>query len=128
MARITIEDGQLVVHIEGLDRILALKSSIRVPLAHVRAVTPRPEIPSALNWRLIRAPGTLVPGVVRAGSFYHVGEGWYFFDVHDPEKSVAIDLADEHYKRLVVQVDGERPEEAAARIAAAVSALPPRRG
>lgn len=121
MARIVIEDGQLTVRVEGVDRVLALKSTIRVPLTHVRGVTPYPEVNMGINWRLWRLPGTEIPGVVRAGSFYHAGKGWYFFDVHDPQKSIAIDLIDERYQRIVVQVDGETPDEAAQRITAAIS-------
>ncbi|HZU77746.1 MAG TPA: hypothetical protein VFA70_13340 [Dehalococcoidia bacterium] len=35
--------------------------------------------------------------------------------------SIAIDLANEHYKQIIVQVDGETPEEAARRIEAAIT-------
>jgi hypothetical protein len=32
-----------------------------------------------------------------------------FWDVHDPAKAIGLDLRDEHYTKLVVQVDN--PEE-----------------
>ena len=51
----------------------------------------------------IRAPGAHVPGVINAGTFHIHGER-VFWDVHDPAKAVVIELADEHYARLVVQV------------------------
>jgi hypothetical protein len=52
-------------------------------------------------------PGAHVPGVITAGTFHIPGER-VFWDVHDPAKAVVIELADEHYARLVVQVADPR--------------------
>jgi hypothetical protein len=60
----------------------------------------------------IRAPGTHVPGVITAGTFYQEGER-VFWDVHDPESTVVIQLKDERYVRLVIEVD-DPPATAAA--------------
>ncbi|MGA9449231.1 MAG: hypothetical protein WBV26_22515, partial [Candidatus Sulfotelmatobacter sp.] len=49
-------------------------------------------------------PGTNVPGVITAGTFYQDGER-VFWDVHDPEKTIVIDLHDERYNELVVEAD-----------------------
>jgi hypothetical protein len=46
-------------------------------------------------------PGTNVPGVITAGTFYQDGKR-VFWDVHHPEKTVVIDLHDERYNELVV--------------------------
>lgn len=35
MARIEIHDDSLTVHMQGMDRLLALKSTVTVPLEHV---------------------------------------------------------------------------------------------
>jgi hypothetical protein len=43
-------------------------------------------------------------GVITAGTFYQEGER-VFWDVHDPEKTVVIRLKDEHYARLVIEVE-----------------------
>jgi len=48
-------------------------------------------------------PGTNLPGVITAGTFYQDGRR-VFWDVHDPEKTVAIDLHDERYSQLIVEV------------------------
>ena len=53
----------------------------------------------------IRLPGTHLPGVIAAGSFYTFGGEWVFWDVHDPQKALTINLAHEHYIKLVVEVD-----------------------
>jgi hypothetical protein len=116
MAQIEVSDGSLVVNVTGVDKVLALKSRLEVPLEHVSGVEVRPA--AARNWwHGFRLPGTHLPGVVTAGSFYAAGE-WVFWDVHDPDRTIAIQLRDEHYTRLVIQVDD--PEAAAATIKAAI--------
>lgn len=55
----------------------------------------------------IRSPGTHIPGVITAGTFYIDGER-IFWDVHDPARAVVIELHDERYARLIVQVAGPR--------------------
>jgi hypothetical protein len=49
-------------------------------------------------------PGTNVPRVIRAGTFYQEGKR-VFWDVHHPERTIVIDLHDERYNALVVEVD-----------------------
>jgi len=44
-----------------------------------------------------------VPGVITAGTFYQ-DCGRVFWDVHDPEKTVTIDLNEERYSQLIVEV------------------------
>lgn len=48
-------------------------------------------------------PGTNVPGVLTAGTFYQDGKR-VFWDVHHPEKTIVIDLHDEEYNELIVEV------------------------
>jgi hypothetical protein len=112
MAEIELSNESLVVKVTGVDKVLALKSRLEVPLEHVSGVEIRPEAARAW-WHGYRMPGTHIPGVITAGSFYQSGE-WVFWDVHDPDKTVAIQLRHEHYTRLVIQVDD--PEATAATI------------
>jgi hypothetical protein len=59
----------------------------------------------AREWQKgLRAPGTHVPGVITAGRFFQHGDR-VFWDVHDPEKTIVIGLADERYARLVIEVE-----------------------
>jgi hypothetical protein len=67
MARIEIADGTLTVHMEGIDRVLALKSSVSIPLEHV--VDAEQDVDEASHvFHGLRMPGTSVPGLVTAGS------------------------------------------------------------
>ena len=105
MAQIDIDGDTLVVNVEGLDKLWALKSRRTIPLANVRGATLDPGIVAGPKG--VRAPGTHLPGVIVAGTFHTEGER-VFWDVHDPAKAVVIELADERYARLVIEVDDPR--------------------
>jgi hypothetical protein len=99
MTNITIEDAKLVIEVQGWDKLLSLKSRLEIPLDHVSRVR------SAADERVggIRATGTRISGVITAGTFHQHGKK-VFWDVHDPAKAIAIDLHDEHYSTLIVEV------------------------
>ena len=100
---LSIAEGKLTLHVRGADKLWALKSSLEIPLIHIAAVRADPE--AARGWyHGIRMPGTNVPGVITAGTFYQDGKR-VFWDVHHPEKTIVIDLHDERYNELVVEVD-----------------------
>lgn len=103
MAEIELNPSSLVVHIRGVDQFFALKSQLEVPLEHVAAVEVSP--PEARRiWHGLRVGGTNLPGVITAGRFIDHGE-WAFWDVHDPDKAIAIHLHDERYAKIVIGVD-----------------------
>jgi hypothetical protein len=111
-AVIEITDDRLVVQIEGADRLWALRSRLEVPLANVVDVAPAAA--QAREWlHGVRLGGTHIPGVISAGRFYERGK-WVFWDVHDPEHAIGIQLRDEKYDQIVVEVGD--PEDAITRI------------
>lgn len=102
MATVEITADELIVRIEGWDRLWAMSGALRVPLRHVSGASSGEA--AAHEWyKGLRLGGTNIPGVLTAGYFYKHGS-WVFWDVHDPALAVAIDLHDEHYKQLIVQV------------------------
>jgi hypothetical protein len=116
MADIEITPTTLVIHIQGFDQFFALKSRLEVPLEHIAGVdASAPEAHEV--WHGLRMGGTNVPGVITAGRFVQHGD-WAFWDVHDPDKAIAIRLHDEHYAKLVIGVDN--PRATAQAIAAAI--------
>jgi hypothetical protein len=99
---LSIAEGKLTLHVRGADQLWAFKSTLEIPLIHIAAVRAGPEV--ARGWyHGIRLPGTNVPGVITAGTFYQDGKR-VFWDVHHPEKTIVIDLQDERYSELVVEV------------------------
>lgn len=101
MALISVDGDNLVVEIEGMDKLWSLKSRLTIPLANVRGATADPGI--AAEPKGVRAPGTNVPGVITAGTFHQDGER-VFWNVHHAARAIVIQLADERYARLVVEV------------------------
>jgi hypothetical protein len=99
MTTVSTSDDKLVVDIKGWDQVWALKRRLEVALDHItdiRAATD--EVP-----RGVRIPGTHFPGVIAAGTFYDMGEK-VFWAVHDSRRAIAIDLHDEDYSMLVLEV------------------------
>jgi hypothetical protein len=102
MVDLSISGGNLVVNVQGADKLWAFKSSLEIPLAHIAEITADPSIARGW-WHGIRFPGTNLPGVVTAGTFYQDGKR-VFWDVHNPENTVVIKLRDERYNELIVEV------------------------
>jgi hypothetical protein len=177
MATIEITDRDLVVHIHGWDKLLALRSTITVPLAHVKGATARPGDAEYDQMQGARLAGGYWPGSFAAGYFWVTGgvagehqgalakleaarqalatgadpEGCYaaavarvdeaiesvkrglalakvpeekrylaFYDVHDPSRTIGLDVEHERLRRVVVELDDEAPEAAVARVLAAL--------
>ena len=99
---LSISEGNLVLHVKGADKLWAFKSSLEIPLGHVVEI--RADSDAARGWyHGIRMPGTNVPGVITAGTFFQDGKR-VFWDVHNPENTVVIELMDERYTELIVEV------------------------
>jgi hypothetical protein len=112
-----VRDGKLIVTITGWHRFWAFKKRVEVPLEHVEDVEINPDVArqSPGMWKL---PGTYLPRVIVAGSYYGRGE-WTFCDVRNPDKAAIITLSGERYRRLIVEVDD--PEGTIALVRGALS-------
>ena len=99
MTTVSTSDGKLIVEVQGWDKLWAFKSRLEIPLEHVTGAR------SAVNERAagIRATGTYVPGLITAGTF-HQADKRVFWDVHDYERAIAIELKDDRYTALVIEV------------------------
>jgi hypothetical protein len=175
MAELKITESDLIIDIKGLDQLLALRSSLTIPLSSIKGVALRP--PDARgegNIKAYRVAGAYM-GNILAGYFWaseglgaspgpvlqrleqareaieawpneasaaaaaqvreaeaiiraaaeragqasdDAGRGWAFFMVTDPDRTIGIDVEHGRIRRVVVDVDGETPEAAVARIRA----------
>jgi hypothetical protein len=116
MVNVSIEGDRVRFEVEGWDKLWALKSQLEIPLEHIREVRVDPT-PARGWWHGIRMPGTQIPGLLTAGTFYQ-HEGAVFYDVHDPERTIVLELDHEHYRRLVIEVDD--PQRVAAQLQSAI--------
>jgi hypothetical protein len=102
MIDLAIGEGKLTLRVQGADKLWAFKSTLEIPLVHIAGVRADPEIARGW-WHGVRMPGTNIPGVITAGTFYQDGKR-IFWDVHNPANTVVITLRDERYDELVVEV------------------------
>lgn len=119
MVTLEIAEGFLHLDVVGADRLWSLKSRLSIPIAHIADAVPASD--EARRWyHGIRAPGTNIPGVITAGTFYGT-DGCVFWDVHDPANAIAIALHDERYAKIVVEVSD--PAAAIALVRGAVASM-----
>lgn len=104
MVDLRVHDDTLEVEIRGLHKVWALKSRLRVPLAAIAGVRRAPPDATSGWWKGWRVPGTHLPGVIVAGTYYKDGEK-HFWDVRNPERAVEIDLVGSEWDRLYLEVD-----------------------
>jgi hypothetical protein len=102
MVDISIAEDRLHLRVMGADQLWSFKSSLEIPLQHVAGIRADPSVARGW-WHGLRMPGTNLPGVITAGTFYHDGKR-VFWDVHRPENTVVIELHDERYNELIVEV------------------------
>jgi len=98
MTKLSVTEGEVTIEVQGWDKLWSLKSRLEIPLEHVIDVRLSDDPIEG-----IRAPGTHIPGVITAGTFVLEGNS-VFWDVHDPAKTIAIDLRDERYSKLIIEV------------------------
>jgi len=118
MVRIAVHDDRVHFDVEGWDKLWAFKSQLDIPLSHIVSVRIDPE-PARGWWHGLRIQGTDIPGIITAGTYYQM-DGVVFYDVHDPERTIVIELDHESYKRLVIEV--EDPPYAVALLREAIKA------
>ena len=102
MVDLSITSGTLELHVRAADKLWALKSSLEIPLHHIAGIRADPSIARGW-WHGWKMGGTSIPGVITAGTFYQDGKR-VFWDVHNPENTVVIELEDDRYDELIIEV------------------------
>ena len=104
MTDISFEEHKIIIKIEGIDKILSLKSEISVPIEHILSVSKADDI--AQKWLGIKGikklAGSNLPGVISEGTFYDKGR--VFLDIHHPENTILLTLRNDKYKEIIVEV------------------------
>jgi hypothetical protein len=117
MVDVMVQGDRVVFEVEGMHKLWALRSRLEIPLRHVRSVRADPSVARGL-WRGLKLAGSDIPGLFAAGTFYRQGR-LIFYDVRDPSHAIVVELDDETYDRLVVEV-----RDPAAVVATLTAALP----
>ncbi|MFC1554552.1 hypothetical protein ACFL7D_07960 [candidate division KSB1 bacterium] len=102
MVNITVEGDRVVFSVQGLHKVLALKSGIEVSRSHI--VSAYTDESVFTFYKGMRVPGTHIPGVITAGTFRKDGKK-IFWDVFRKKNAVVVALAEEDYDRFVIEVE-----------------------
>lgn len=120
MVDITIADDTLTVHVHGIHKFWALKSTLEVPLGDVLSVKHDPER-ATRAFPGLKVPGTHIPAVYSAGTFYQSDFRPDFWVVRHPELAIVIQCrSDAAYDEIIVEV--EDPKATVARVREALQA------
>jgi hypothetical protein len=100
---ISIMDKKLSIEMEWFEQLWAvsLSKTFIIPLEHIEGVST--EKPTS-TWTEIRALGTSIPGVIKAGTYY-TGNSKEFWYVTRDKDYLVLDLTDELYQKIVLTVD-----------------------
>jgi hypothetical protein len=102
MVAVTTTEQAAIFEVLGWHKFLAMKSRIVVPLSHIREVRADPDVKLGW-WQGWRIPGTLIPGVIVAGTYYR-NRHRIFWDVVHPKHAIVVDLITHRYDKLIVEV------------------------
>jgi hypothetical protein len=112
MVRLIFEDEALRLEVLGLHKIWAFKGSFDIPYNCICAAGLDSSAARPL-WKGWRIPGTQLPGVITAGTFYKKGRRT-FWDVGGAPNALLIELKNHKYDEVIVEV--ENPAEDLRRI------------
>jgi hypothetical protein len=102
MVKITKTEKETTFEIIGLHKLWAFKSEIKIPNDHI--INAYQDETKIKDWYMAKLIGTNMPYVLNAGTFYQDG-GKIFMDVAKKEKAIIIELKDENYKQLIIEVE-----------------------
>jgi hypothetical protein len=121
MVTITVDGDALDIQVQGIHKLWAMKSSLRIPLADIRSVRQDAERARTM-FPGARIPGTHIPYVYTAGTYYQADFRPDFWTVRNRENAIVIQFSLEAaYDEIIVEV-----EDPAATVALINAALPKR--
>lgn len=104
MADIRIDNGDLILTMNGIRRFLTAKKELTFPINSIRGVTHDPTIQSDFPSGWEKRLGTNIFNTYYGRTYRQDGET-IFWDVRKSENTVVITLDGEDYQRLMVEVD-----------------------
>ena len=106
MVTLTVTDKEFIFNIIGWHKIWAMRSKINIPKENIiQAYQNEEELKSWSGWRI---PGTFIPYLITAGTFYRKGNR-NFWDLMNTKKTIIVELKDNFYNKLYIEV--ENPEK-----------------
>jgi len=101
--KLSFELEQLRIEFDFWEQVWSVRFNKlwEIPLANIEGATS--DAPQN-NWREIKAPGSFVPGVIKAGTYY-TDRGKEFWYVTKDSNYLTVELRNESYKRMILTLD-----------------------
>ena len=103
MAKVSIENGQLVVFFEGIRKIAVVKNKMSIPLENVAGAVVDPDAWNNAPRPFQKRCGTDSYGFYFGGSFVQKGDKM-FYDLKKSERAIIINLKEEKFDYLILGV------------------------
>jgi hypothetical protein len=87
---IVIDKDVIRIELSRLERMLTFHKSLKVPISQIREIST--DLPPP-TWKEIRAPGTAIPGLTKAGTYY-TSRGKEFWMLRKKDSPIRIELSD----------------------------------
>ncbi|MBE9052463.1 hypothetical protein IQ243_18950 [Nostocales cyanobacterium LEGE 11386] len=100
---LNLSNENLQIQWEWYEQLLAVNFSktFVIPLNHIAGVsTAQPES----SWTEIRTPGLVIPGIIKAGTYYS-SRGKEFWYVTKDQNYLTLELKDESLQRIILTIE-----------------------
>ncbi|CUR52216.1 conserved protein of unknown function [Nitrosotalea devaniterrae] len=98
--KLAIADNALEIKFSTTEKILAIHGSMKIPISHIVQATGMLLEPT---WKSIRMPGTNLPGIIKAGTYY-TNRGKEFWYLTRGSEVLRLELKDESYDRIILGI------------------------
>jgi hypothetical protein len=105
MVTVKKQGKDFIFEVKGMHKLWAFKNQLIIPEKHILKVYQ--DLESIKEWKGIKSPGINIPTIITAGTFLKNGD-MIFWDVSNIQNSIIIELEDEEYKKLVIEVENPK--------------------
>lgn len=103
MVKVTATENEFVFDVLGIHKFWALKSQIKVKKENIiKAIQSEEEFTFPLGFRM---PGTHLPWVITAGTYYIKYRQRNFWDVCNKKNAIIVQLKHSNYNKLIIEVE-----------------------
>lgn len=96
---IIITPTEVRIELSFWEKVWSLHGNFQIPRSNITSIsTGNPKS----SWFDLRVPGTFLPGLIKAGTFYTRRGREFWYVIHNHPRIYTIELTNMAYKRLVV--------------------------
>ncbi len=96
-----MNEAHLHIDFSFWEKVWGMHGSFSIPRSHIVEIT---HAAPQSSWKDLRAPGTFLPGVIKAGTYYTPRGKEFWYVTRKNRQFVTVELRDERYKRIVLSL------------------------